>query len=83
MFHAGREPHTVEHTTPTGATVRLESETLWVSLRHGHGGSVLAYHRPVRVEGGGRRIAVRDHTAIVRGLALAVALSIPLIRRMR
>lgn len=83
MFHAGREPHTVDHVTPSGVQARLESETIWLGWETPYGGGTLAYHRPVRVVSRGVEVAIRDHTAIVRALALALALTLPLIRRLR
>jgi hypothetical protein len=71
MLRAGRHSYSVEHTTPSGAPVRLTSETWWVILTHQNGGGAFTYQRPRFVESGGIRVTIVDIVGLTRLVVVA------------
>lgn len=74
MIRSGRSPAVVEHSTPSGASVRLGEELWWVVATFPVGGIAFSYRRPRFVETRGARITVHDYTWTMRSFALSALL---------
>jgi hypothetical protein len=74
VIRSGRSSTVVEHSTPSGISVRLGEEMWWVVATFPVGGIAVAYRRPRFVEARGARITVPDYTWTMRGFALTALL---------